>query len=515
MITLHRAHIIALSSSNFVMYCIWYLYAWFPVGETELGKWRNLRVDIDPSHRSRQSKLRLTKEHVGWPLNVAVHKSYVQTLNIMFMHKEARIIARTEDEQVIHPNPASQLKSWAPNTGVPYLHIMGCISSKVLVRSISLHEDRKERSQKTANGIPLLEDLIISTSGSDQYLALVCAANTVSNKLHSRSISSNRSSRLAIEPAGSETPEKLEPSERQGQGERKQIESDIKKNRSKSWHQFPEPSVCSLAQENSSGFEDKHDLSSKGAVRSRSFHTVEEYDEMVNKICLTKSYRDQQSEFDDDDDSGNNMKLQVSEFISNTEDKDCAIKKMQPSCLNRKCSIDERKIVKEIHTMSTTSTPESCKVTLCPESHISNSGNKNEEVVPSDKIRMLEGAAQGEKTNEKGNKRKAVAKRLESLRIPSSIEYPAIASLREWHPAGGIYSPGSYITPKFGSYSIMNIRNANKSIEDSVFSPELVSAFEQCMVQLEAEEENILKQIVENVEEESEGSSPKKELHHA
>ncbi|KAK7262845.1 hypothetical protein RJT34_30426 [Clitoria ternatea] len=25
---------------------------WFPVGETELGKWRNLRVDIDPSRRS-------------------------------------------------------------------------------------------------------------------------------------------------------------------------------------------------------------------------------------------------------------------------------------------------------------------------------------------------------------------------------------------------------------------------------------------------------------------------------
>ncbi|KAK7311361.1 hypothetical protein RJT34_09451 [Clitoria ternatea] len=29
-------------------------------GETELGKWRNLRVDIDPSRRSRHSKFRLT-----------------------------------------------------------------------------------------------------------------------------------------------------------------------------------------------------------------------------------------------------------------------------------------------------------------------------------------------------------------------------------------------------------------------------------------------------------------------
>ena len=48
----------------------------------------------------------------------------------------------------------------------------------------------------------------------------------------------------------------------------------------------------------------------------------------------------------------------------------------------------------------------------------------------------------------------------------------------------------------------MNIRNANESCEDSIFSPELVSAFEQCMQKLEAEEENILKQILENVEEE-------------
>jgi len=47
------------------------------------------------------------------------------------------------------------------------------------------------------------------------------------------------------------------------------------------------------------------------------------------------------------------------------------------------------------------------------------------------------------------------------------------------------YSPGSHVAPKFGSYSSMNIRNANESSEDFIFSPELVYAFERCMQKLE------------------------------
>lgn len=337
---------------------------------------------------------------------------------------------------------------------------MGCISSKLIIaRSISFHEERKQKPQRTVNGIPLLEDLFTSTSGSDQYLALVRAANTVSNKLHSKSITSNTSSKLATEPDSSQVIEKLEPSGKQGN----QFESDHN-NRSKSWH-------------NLTGFEDRHDLSSEGDVGNRSFHTVEEYDDMVNRNWLTKSQLVQQSEFNNEELDGSVIKmgLQVSEFGSDTthhiEDKDSAIKKMQPSCLNKNPALEDREIVKD-------------------------------EVVPSHKTRMLESAAKGVSNIEKGNKRKAIAKRLESLKVPPNIESPAIASLKEWIPADGIYSPGSYVTPKFGSYSLLNTRNANESSEDSIFSPELVSSFEQCMQKLEAEEENILKQIIEIVEEE-------------
>lgn len=323
---------------------------------------------------------------------------------------------------------------------------MGCISSKLIIaRSISYHEERNQRSMRKANGIPLLEDLIISTS--DQYLALVCTANKKSNKQHSKSLSSNTTSKLAIEPESSEViDEKLEPSTTlAGIQGGKEFENDHK-NRSKSWH-FPEHIVDSLSQENLSAIEDKDELRSKSDLGNRSFHTVEEYDDIVNRIWLNKSQIDQQSEFNNEDEDD----VSVIKMDLQDQDKDSSIKKMQPVGLN-----------------------------------------KNEERVPSHKTRMLE----------KGNKRKAIANRLESLRVPSNVESPSIDSLREWLPADGIYSPGSYVTPKFGSYSSMNIRNANKSCEDSIFSPELVSAFEQCMQKLEAEEENILKQILENVEEE-------------
>ncbi|XP_058723670.1 uncharacterized protein LOC131595352 [Vicia villosa] len=290
---------------------------------------------------------------------------------------------------------------------------MGCLSSKLIIaRSISYHEERNQRS----NSIPLLEDLIISTSGnSDRYLSLLCTANKVSNKLHSKSLSSNTTSKFSIEDESSEVIDKLE-------------------------------------QENLSGFEEKDDLGSKDVVGNRSFHTVEEYDDMVNRIWLKESQIVQPIEFhnEEDDDDASIIKMEI-------QDQDSCIEKMQPLWLN-----------------------------------------KNEEVFQSHKTRMLE----------KGNKRKAIANRLESLRIPSDVEAPAIGespaigSLKEWLPADGIYSPGSYVTPKFGSYPSTNIRNENESNEDSIFSPELVSAFEQCMQKLEAEEENILKQILETVEEE-------------
>jgi len=138
---------------------------------------------------------------------------------------------------------------------------------------------------------------------------------------------------------------------------------------------------------------------------------------------------------------------------------------------------------------------ETKEVTPSPNNHSSSSDQENQQVTP------IPRAAQVGNNIEKGFKRKAMAKGLESLRIPPSIEFPTISSLREWLHAGDqVYSPGSYVTPKFGNYALPIRRSVDESSEDYIFNPELVTAFEQCMHELEAEEESILKQIVENLE---------------
>ncbi|MED6160054.1 hypothetical protein PIB30_047854 [Stylosanthes scabra] len=369
---------------------------------------------------------------------------------------------------------------------------MGCISSKILARSISVHEDRKQGSRRMANGIPLLEELLISSNGNDQYLALVLAANTVSSKLNSRSLHSSMFPEPATEPVASESIERSEISPRLSQEGGKQIERD-KSNRSKSCHSFPEQIVSSIAQGNLSDSEDKHNLSSKNVAGSRSFHTLEEYDNLVNKIWLSDSPRVQQNEFIDEEASSITV-----------EDNDSAAKKTLPPCSHNENSSEDSKLVEEISIKSITlesTTPPN------PNSNTTNQRVENEVVNPNEETYVPEIAAQGVSTTEKVSKRKAIAKRLESLRIPSNVELPAIASLREWLPGSGIYSSASYVTPKFGSFSSqIDTRNENESSEDSVFSPELVSAFEKSMQKLEVEEETILKQILENVEEESEFS---------
>ncbi|KAL0398934.1 UNVERIFIED_CONTAM: hypothetical protein Sradi_2236700 [Sesamum radiatum] len=97
-------------------------------------------------------------------------------------------------------------------------------------------------------------------------------------------------------------------------------------------------------------------------------------------------------------------------------------------------------------------------------------------------------------THETGWKRKAIAKGLRSLDVPT-IDFPAVARLRQRIQAEGqVYSPGTYITPKFGSYNakVAPVRHKEEGGDKSVFSPELVAAFENCMQQLQEEEDSIL-----------------------
>ncbi|KAJ7967891.1 RNA-binding protein [Quillaja saponaria] len=385
---------------------------------------------------------------------------------------------------------------------------MGCISSKFVSRSISFHEERRQSLQRTTNPIPSLEDIIITGNGSDHYLALVCTANTVANKLHSQSFSSSTHKKPAIESVDTETINKL--LARLDQGENKEAETDLAK-RSKSCHWFPDNVVSSLSLESSPSDElkqDKAEWSCMGMVRSRSFHTVEEYDALVNKIWFSKSSNMQQKGFnDEDDDSETSVKLFDSKSLEQF-----VVKELHQSCLKDKYTAEENHVIKDTGILC--SEPERKERIPRPNSHGSSSSSSSgkQEVIPSQESNVSESAAQGGNAIQKGNKRKIISERLESLRIPSHIQFPAIASLRERLPVGGIYSYGTYITPKFGSYSLPTCGTSNECSEDVVFSPELVAAFEQCMQQLQAEEENILKKIVENSEEGSTKEIESREL---
>ncbi|KAF0896042.1 hypothetical protein E2562_018162 [Oryza meyeriana var. granulata] len=107
-----------------------------------------------------------------------------------------------------------------------------------------------------------------------------------------------------------------------------------------------------------------------------------------------------------------------------------------------------------------------------------------------------------------GNKRRARARQLGELKVPPAFDFSKSGSLRDWLLQGGqIFSPGSYITPKFGNSEAAppqerGVHHAGEprlqqQHSDSVFDPELVAQFEQAMERLSEDEERALEEILE------------------
>lgn len=103
-----------------------------------------------------------------------------------------------------------------------------------------------------------------------------------------------------------------------------------------------------------------------------------------------------------------------------------------------------------------------------------------------------------------GAKRRARARQLGELKVPAAFDFSKSDSLREWLLRGGqIFSPGSYVTPKFGNAAAASEhggRQASEQHQHAVFDPELVAQFEQAMEQLSVDEERVLKEILEAME---------------
>ncbi|XP_062192829.1 uncharacterized protein LOC133896269 [Phragmites australis] len=116
-----------------------------------------------------------------------------------------------------------------------------------------------------------------------------------------------------------------------------------------------------------------------------------------------------------------------------------------------------------------------------------------------------EAARQGEAT---GAKRRARARQLGELKVPPAFDFSKSGSLRDWLLQGGqIFSPGSYVTPKFGTAPTAPAdHEGHKAAEQQqqqqhvVFDPELVAQFERAMEQQSEDGERVLTEILEALE---------------
>ncbi|KAK3122069.1 hypothetical protein QOZ80_8BG0664700 [Eleusine coracana subsp. coracana] len=106
-----------------------------------------------------------------------------------------------------------------------------------------------------------------------------------------------------------------------------------------------------------------------------------------------------------------------------------------------------------------------------------------------------------------GAKRRARARQLGELNVPTTFGFSKSGSLRDWLRRGGqIFSPGSYVTPKFGTAPPALPadelaggveKKTSEKQQHAVFDPELVAQFERAMEQLSEDEERVLTEILD------------------
>lgn len=337
---------------------------------------------------------------------------------------------------------------------------MGCISSKAIARSMSIREELNHGFQSRSAA---WEELLTSHSGNDQLFALVCSANTMTTKISTSSFTlPSRDPDTAPQTKYLANAWDLIP-DINGKTEGKSALDALGEphfgrfTRSKSCQILGEIDMIGVAPETGGLSENKLDWKDKNLTGSRSFHTVEEYDALLERIhkFRTRSMDSFEHYYSQD------KSLEISS--SHGDQNDNYSQRTTTDCLKKEAVIEADRILDH------------------GDSTLGNFDNFKNVVRVDD-------------THETGWKRKAIAKGLKSLDVPT-IDFPAVARLRQRTQAENqVYSPGTYITPKFGSYNakVTPVRQEEAGARKSVFSPELVAAFENCMQQLQEEEDSIL-----------------------
>ncbi|KAM7264031.1 hypothetical protein ACFE04_001714 [Oxalis oulophora] len=341
---------------------------------------------------------------------------------------------------------------------------MGCISSKHISKSMSFKAKLSRSFGKISYRDPDIERVKTPGNGSDQVLAFIYSANMVTTDKVQEKVRRTDSNRIT--PA-MEFDLKQEISASVAVAEQEEDIKSLKEvvvmptilqqtkvteefsidgalhSRSKSCHSFSEHEVKIGISE----------WNHKGITRARSFHTVEEFDALLEKIRLSREQHV--------------TSMAEVEVLSHVEDETKEIQATTESCSNEKVSLSLKDVPQK----------------------------------------------QDEKVIKGETKRKAIAKGLSPITVPefldptptSIIEFVSVPSLRDWVSGtdGQVYSPGSKYyttpTPKFGSYANAPLQLASQEVKSSnndeddngIINPDFMAAFEEYMRQLEAEEENI------------------------
>lgn len=341
---------------------------------------------------------------------------------------------------------------------------MGCVTSKVMTRTGSFQEELSQSLKRRHRGVPALQEILFSRSknGGDPFLVIYNADAATDD--------TKQSSDKHINPESVDTWDLMEGLEEssQLQDEEEEIEEHYRKQQSQSFR-------FSFSDYKSSG-ESSADI----AVRSKSFHTVDEYDAIMmerNRLSPTNLKKDWEDG--------------LADYLKNVN------KVLNPysSTMAMQESISDE--VEERNCISV-------------ESDIEGSQNLAENVPITSSVPMptnngiVSIKEKVHANHEKGTRRKAMAKDLTLLAIPSTVEFSVIATEDNEGNAVNL-NPSQdqyyYETPRFGSFGFpLSFKKEDspsaEEIQDAcVFDPEMVSSLEVAMQQLQREEDLLLKQM--------------------
>ncbi|MQL79850.1 hypothetical protein Taro_012282 [Colocasia esculenta] len=385
---------------------------------------------------------------------------------------------------------------------------MGCVSSKVVTRSRSFQEELSLSLQRRTNGVPALEGLLAKKNGGgDQLMALLCTANTVAAKLRAVN-AAHEQDKPSLPPTEPEHDEKasiaIATTEEEPTGPETintwELMADLDSQEDGEEQVEQESDQTQLQQQHPQELAHSSSLrDGEGVYRARSFRTVDDLDAMVtgdsSPLVFSKSGGIPSNDYPPD----SNGQAPVTD----------AGRRQEPQDNDE----EERDSGGTAHQAPGGPDGSHCSV-IKAKPEVPDAGSMVLSRSPSTRGEPAGAEGKGPNgvagarsfTELKGLRRRAMAKELKTLKVPS-FEFSSVGSLREW--LGGdcqVFSPGSYVTPKFGSFGSETAvvagggGDAAEREKESLFDPQLVSDLEEAMERMSMEEEHILRQIVESLQ---------------